>query len=383
MPTLADLSRFPTFALSHFRGFAVLLFALSLPAQQSPPTFSSDVNVVNILAGVRSKKGEPVRDLTQQDFTLQVDGRPEAIKYFTHDTDLPLTLGLLIDTSMSMRSVLPEERTASRAFFDQVVREDRDSAFLIHFDREVELLQDLTSSRQKLESALQALDTPELRRSGSSGDPGGDDRDDRAGRSSRRGGGTALYDAVYLASNDVLAAPKGRKAVVLISDGQDRGSKESLEQAIEAAQRSNVIVYSVLLAEKDEQRDFNPMGGGGRRGGGGGWPGGGGVGWPGGGGRGGGMGRPGGGGYPGREHLDGKKIMERLARETGGRMFEASKKQPIDRIYSQIQDELRNQYSLGFVPTGDALAAGYHKLQLTAKNKDDVVQAREGYYGKN
>ena len=356
----------------------LLLGALSLCALVQPraaaqqPTFSSEVNVVNVLATVRNKKGEVVHDLKQDDFAVEVDGRTQPVKYFTHDTDLPLTLGLLVDTSMSMRNVIPEERTASRAFFDQVLREDRDSAFLIHFDREVELLQDLTNSRQKLQTALDGMDSPELRRS-AGGDP--DDQRDRGGR--RTGGGTLLYDAVYLASNEMLANKKGRKAVIVISDGEDRGSKESLENAVESAQRADVIVYAVLIADTNEHGGFP----GAHRGGWGGMGrGGGGIGRPGGGGYPGG-GYPGG-GYPGEQRPDGKKVMERLAKETGGQMFEVSKKQPIDKIYAQIQEDLRSQYNLGIAPSADALAPGYHTLRVTAKPKDLVIQAREGYYGR-
>jgi VWFA-related protein len=334
-------------------------------AAQQQPTFSSNVNVINVLASVRNKKGEVVRDLNKDDFTVEVDGKAQPVKYFTHDTDLPLTLGLLVDTSMSMRGVIPEERTASRAFFDQVVREEQDSAFLIHFDRQVELLQDLTNSRQKLQMALDRIDSPELQ--------GSHDRDqsDPGDRRQRARGGTLLYDSVYLASDEMLAKQKGRKAIIVISDGEDRGSKESLEQAVESAQRADAIVYSILIADHESNFGGFGPGGGGRHGGWGGM------------GRGGGMGRPGGGGYPGREeHPDGKKIMERLAKETGGRMFEVSKKQPIDKIYSQIQEELRSQYSLGIAPSPEALGPGYHKLHVTARPKDLTIQAREGYYGR-
>lgn len=341
---------------------------LPLIAAQQQPTFSSNVNVINVLASVRNKKGEVVRDLNREDFNVEVDGKAQPVKYFTHDTDLPLTLGLLVDTSMSMRGVIPEEQTASRAFFDQVVREDRDHAFLIHFDREVELLQDVTSSRQKLQAALDSMDSPGLRRS-TDRDQQSDPRD----RGQRRGGGTLLYDAVYLASDEMLAKQTGRKAVIVISDGEDQGSKESLEQAVESAQRADTIVYTVLISEHESFGGFSP--GGGRHGGWGGMGGGGGMGRPGG-------GYPGG-GYPGREQRpDGKKVMERLAKQTGGRMFEVSKKQPIDKIYSQIQEELRSQYSLGIAPSADALSAGYHKLHVMAKQKDLTIQAREGYYGR-
>lgn len=124
-------------------------------AQQPPqPKISVEVNVVTVLATVRDKHGQIVSNLGKDDFTLEEDGRPQTISYFTRETDLPLTLGLLVDTSESQRRVIDEERTASHSFLDDMLRPDKDHAFVIHFDREVELLQDLTSSREKLEHAL-------------------------------------------------------------------------------------------------------------------------------------------------------------------------------------------------------------------------------------
>ncbi len=356
---------------------ATLLLLAGRPLRsQQEPTFTAEVKVVNVLATVRNKKGEVVRDLSQDDFVLEDDGKPQTVKYFARDTDLPLTLGLLVDTSGSERRMIGEERTASRAFLEQVLREDKDAAFLIHFDREVELLQDLTSSRQKLESALNQLETPELNRAGT--------RDPSAGtqRGRRFGGGTTLYDAVYLASNELMKKQQGRKALVVLSDGVDTGSRETLENAIEAAQRADTLVYSILIADEAFR---NPGGYGGGGGGphvgmGGGWPGGGwpggGGGWPGGGRRGGGSPRP----QTGEPLPEGKKILQRISQETGGRMFEVSKKQTVEQIYSQIEEELRSQYNLGFTPDQAGASPGYHKLHLAAKKKDLQVQAREGYY---
>ena len=172
------------------------------------PDISVDVKLVNVLATVRNKKSEIVRNLSKDDFTLEEDGRPQIIQYFSQESDLPLTLGLLVDTSMSQRQVLGQERTASYSFFDHLLREDRDKAFVIHFDHEVELLQDLTASRQKLESSLELLDTPERDSGGGyGGGQGGSGGGGPGGRGRGRGGfgaGTLLYDAVYLASNDVM-----------------------------------------------------------------------------------------------------------------------------------------------------------------------------------
>lgn len=344
-------------------------------AQEAAPTFKVDVKVVNVLATVRDKNGQIVKDLNKDDFSVSEDGRPQTIKYFARETDLPLTLGLLVDTSASQLKSLNEERTGSAAFVNEVLRPGKDSAFLIHFDHEVELLQDVTTSPEKLDARLE-----ELRESREDNSSGGNS----SGRGGRRGGGfgagTLLYDSIFLASDEVLQKQQGRKAIIVLTDGVDHGSKMSLESAIETAQRANTIVYSIYYkGEEPGDRRFGASGpwgggGGGRRGGG--WPGGGG-GWPGGGG-----GRRGGGGGPARENSeDGKKVLERLSRETGGHMFVVSKKDTIDKIYSEIQDELRNEYSLGYTPDRTAEdAADYRHITVSTKSKDLKVQAREGYY---
>jgi len=336
--------------------------------ERDTPTVSSNVRVVNVLATVRDKHGKLLPNLAVSDFALEEDGKPVHVQYFSRETDLPLTLGLLVDTSMSQRESLPAEKSASKTFFDQVLR-DKDKAFLVHFDREVELLQDLTSSRPKLESALASLEIASPYRQDDSGSgPGSSGGDDspRGGRGrAMHRAGTTLYDAIFLGADELMKKQQGRKAIILLSDGVDRGSKESLDRAIEAAQRADTMVYSVYF--KGEE-DF-----GGRRGGFG-FPGGPMGGGPMGGGRRGGAGR-----YPQAERPDGKKILARISKETGGRMFEVSKKDSIDQIYGSIQEELRNQYNLGFTPAKDD-AAGYHKLLLKTSQKDNSVQTRDGFY---
>jgi len=363
-----------------FSGVLFLVPGLALQSQQQPApqataqtvpptTIPVEVKVVNVLATVRKKHGEIVRNLAKDDFALEEDGRPQTIRYFAQETDLPLTLGLVIDTSGSQRRVLDQERSASSTFLDQVLRVDKDKAFVIHFDREVELLQDLTSSRQKLDAALQSLQTPQFNREGGQRD-GSDPSDSQSypQQGSRRrgggGGGTLLYDAVYLASNEMMMKQQGRKALIVLSDGVDRGSKETLASAIEAAQRADTLVYSILFKAEQE---YGNGGFGGR-------------GMGGMGGRGG-MGRHGGGGrYPQESRPDGKKILEQISKETGGRLFEVSKKEPIEQIYASVQDELRNQYSLGYTPNPANTGPGYHKITLTTKQKDLIVQTRDGYY---
>jgi VWFA-related protein len=269
--------------------------------------------------------------------------------------------------------VLDEERNASRGFLDQMLAQTKDKAFIIHFDKEVELLQDVTSSRGQLQKALDALQTPPPPDREQSQNDGGSPPN---GQRRMHRGGTLLYDAVFLASDELMKKQQGRKALIILSDGVDRGSKKSLESAIESAQRADTVVYSILFKDNQAERSADEHQ---RRGGmGGGWPGGGypggGGGWPGGGGRGGGQRRP------QEARPDGKKILERISKETGGRLFEVSKKETVAQIYTSIAEELRTQYSLGYTPNKEESAEGYHTIKLTAKGKDLSVQTREGYY---
>jgi len=352
----------------------------STRAQEPAATVAVDVKVVTLPVTVRDKHGKIVRDLTKDDFTLQEDGRPQTIKYFSQETNLPLTLGLLVDTSRSQDNVLDAERNASRSFLDQMLVQPKDKAFLIHFDREVELLQDLTSSHEKLQSALELLKTSSDRER--SNDPNDPSNSPSASGSHHRGDGTQLYDAVYLASNELMKKQQRRKAFVILSDGVDHGSKTYLESAIESAQRSDTVVYSIYFADshRNDNERANQGGGMGR---GGGYPGPGGGGWPGPTGGGGGYPRGGRGGgqrRPEEPRTDGKKILERISKETGGRFFEVSKKESVGDIYTSIAEELRTQYSMGYTPDKDSAASGYHHVTLAVKKKDLTVQTRDGYY---
>jgi VWFA-related protein len=342
----------------------LLLTGLDVHGQQNGP-INLDVNAVSLLATVRDKHGNIASNLTKDDFVLDQDGKPQTLTYFAKESDLPLTLGLLVDNSMSQRRVLGQERDASRSFLDHVLREDKDKAFVIQFAHEVELLQELTASRQKLQTAIDKIDTPEFARSGSqsgggpqsgggSGGYGGHGSHGRGGG----GAGTLLYDAVYLASDELMKKQQGRKALIVLTDGVDHGSKEALEEAIETAQRANTLLYCILFADKD------------------GYGNGGGFGGPHMGSR--------GGAYPPRRteesHPDGKKVLAQMSKASGGRFFEVSKKEPIDKIYAAIDDELRNQYSLGYTPDKSDSSVGYHKLNLAVKQKDMIVQTRDGFY---
>ena len=366
---------------------ASLLLAPLLQAQQKPaspeqtpastaPTLSVDARLVNLPVVVRDKKGALIQSLTKDEFVLQVDGKPQTIRYFDKDTNLPLTLGLLVDTSLSQRDVIDEERAASSTFLDLMLTTPKDKAFIMQFAAETELLQDVTSSHPLLQAALKEIDTP------SKGNSGSSDDDNNTPRRPRGGGGTTLYDALFLASDELMSKQTGRKAVIILSDGGDRGSRETLVKSIEAAQRADTIIYAIYFKGEEQHQNVPQRGnrGGGYPGGG--YPGGGypgrypGGGYPGGGGNGGGNN---GGTYP-TGHIDGKKVLERMTQETGGRFFEVKKNQDVAQIYNQIAEELRAQYRLGFTPNQDAAAAGYHQIDLTLHQKGLLIQTRDGYY---
>lgn len=361
------------------------------PPDQAVKTISVEVKVVNVLATVRDKHGAPLTNLTKEDFAVEEDGRPQVIKYFALEKDLPLTLGVMVDTSMSQRAANQQERSASATFFDKVLRE-KDRAFLLHFDREVELLQDLTSSRQKLRDAVADLQTSRPSRdypddNGSGGQQGGGNSGGgRGGYGGQRDhAGTLLYDAIFLSSDELMKKQQGRKALIILSDGVDHGSKLYLDKAIESAQRSDTVVYTIYYPGEEPKRsgfgngDDRDRGGMGRRGG----MGGPGIGMPPMGGGGGG-GQRGGGGRPREDSkevkADGKRVLERIAHETGGKMFEVSKKHTVEQAFDEIQEDLRSQYFLGYTPDRPGTLGDYRKIHLTTKQSETTVQARDGYY---
>jgi VWFA-related protein len=343
----------------------LLVSAGSLPAQQtqpaqnqqaqSPGKIAVEVKTVSVLATVRDKHGKIISNLAKDDFVLEVDGRPQNINYFVRESDQPLHLGLLVDTSLSQRRVLEQERSASYGFLDHLLRPEKDLDFVIHFDREVELLQAFTSSRPKLQAALQALQTPQFDSNSGGGGNGGSTGGGDGRGPRRRGGGTLLYDAIYLASDELMSKQQGRKALIILSDGVDHGSKETLTTAIETVQRADTMVHSILF--KDDEENGNRGGfsmgqrGGGRRGG----------------------------RFPQEERPDGKKILQQISKATGGKLYEVSKKETVDKIYAEIEEDLRNQYSLAYTP-GKNAGPGYHKISLTTKQNELIVQARDGYY---
>ena len=337
---------------------AGLLICGMLPAQEKTvdtvATLHAEARLVTIPVAVRDKKGVLVTTLGKGDFSLTVDGQGRPIRYFDKDNDLPLTLGLLVDTSMSQRAVLNEERDASTVFLETMLGthggEVKDKAFVIQFAHEADLLQDVTDGKARLQAALKQIDGDAGRAERDDGGQGGDGGHRHGGG----GGGTVLYDAVYLSGNELMTKQKGRKALIVLSDGDDRGSKETLAKAIEAAQRADTVVYAIYF--KGEH------GGGGYGGYGGGH---------------GGRGDHGGGG---RDEVDGKKVLERMCEETGGRLFEVKGKETVGKIYGEIGEELRSQYRLGFTPAAGDAEDGYHRLVVTVADGKDRVQARDGYY---
>jgi VWFA-related protein len=352
----------------------------SRPAPDDKPVATLKVQAREVLlpVTVRDKHGAMVTTLDKADFTLTEDGRPQVIKSFTRETNMPYKLGLLIDTSRSVSGALENERKAGGQFVDAMLpaeprAKDPDEAFLIHFDRQVELLEDFTTSRDKLHHELDDMSASHQTRDDSQGpETTGDDRD----RSSHSRGGTQLYDAIYLASDELMKHRDGRKALVVFSDGVDRGSKDTMNDAVDAADRANVQIFTIYFKGDEEKSSFgfpgnNRHGGMGYPGGGGGYPGGGG-GYPGGGGQ-----RRGGDTKPA---VDGKKIMAQIAERTGGHAYEAKKKDDLDAIYKLIAEELRSQYLLTYTPDKVDNDGGYHKVALKASKGDMSVTTREGYY---
>ena len=376
------------------RAFASALLLASLPAlaQDNGPVLhkaevsnaplSTKVKEVSFYAVVRDKKGGVVDTLASKDFVLEQDTHAQSIAALVPKTDAPLVFGVLADTGSGQRKAMADERKAATDFVKQL-REDKDKAFVLHFDSQVELLQDVTGDHDKLARGIDAISIGDQAPSSS-----GRHRDEPdSDRPHYFFGGSTLYDAIYLTAGEVLKGVPGRKTVVLFSDGTDSNSKTSLKAAIEAAQRADAMIYCVYVPSEREESQQNRAGRGGRGGGfpgGGGYPGGGG-GYPGGGG-----GYPGGGGgYPGvgggrgqtpsqENRGEGKKVLEQIAHETGGRMFELSKKVTVSDVYNMIGEELHHQYSLTYKP--DQVEVGYHRLHLTTRNGELSVQTRDGFY---
>ena len=301
------------------------------PQQQKPPddlpTIKVDVDVVNILASVRDKKNSLVPNLEQKDFTILEDGKAQPIKYFTRETDLPLTIGLLIDVSNSQRNLIQIERDAASQFFSQVLRK-KDEAFLMSFGEEAELLQDYTNSPKLLIEAMRDLHVK--------GGVGGFGPGPVPTVGQPRG--TVLYDAVLLAADEKLKTEVGRKVIVVITDGVDEGSRVSINDALKQAQKADAVIYSI------EYEDPAFYGGWGMGGGG------------------------------------GATALHKLSDDTGGHVYRVDRRMTLDLVFKALQDEMRSQYAIAYTPLNDVKDGSYRKLDIRMANKDLKAQARKGYY---
>jgi VWFA-related protein len=308
----------------------VLTMGGVLLAQDQMPTIKVDVDVVNILASVRDKRGALIPTLQKEDFIVLEDGKAQTIKYFTKETDLPLTIGLLVDVSGSQRNLIDIERSAASQFFRDVLRK-KDLAFLISFGEENELLQDYTGSARLLTEGLSQLRV-------SSGVGG-----IHPGPVPTMGGprGTVLYDAIYLAADEKLKGEVGRKVIVVITDGVDQGSRMTRNQAIEAAQKADAVIYSI------DYSDPRAYGGG--------------------------FGSFGGGGL-------GEGELRKMSDETGGRVYKVDRRHSLEDVFKELQDEMRSQYSIAYTPSNEVKDGGYRHLDVRLANKELKAQARKGYY---
>jgi VWFA-related protein len=363
---------------------------------------------------VRNKHGDIISNLQQKDFTLNEDSRPQTITAFAHDPALPANVGLLIQTTASLRNSLSDVRIKTDDFIDLMLTHQNDKLYVLHFDRQVELLQDVTTAKGRLHKAIDELTTASAQANRSRDDGGSNNGGDTSDQSGNNGGSNnggsnngnnggrsgngnnggnqraarpdvLFNDAIYLAANEIAKPLPGRKALILVSDGVDHYSQESLTDALEVAQRANLTIYTVYIKPEEDRGNSNNnqqgngrSSGGGYPGGGGGYPGGGG-GWPGGGGGGRG-GRGGGQTQPKSASVDGKKVLERIAKETGGTTFEVSKKDTLDSIYKAIDADLASQYTITYTPDQPGSTNDYRKIAITLKKDDQKAQTRDGYY---
>ncbi|MEP6642869.1 MAG: VWA domain-containing protein [Acidobacteriaceae bacterium] len=298
---------------------------------QSMETLKVNVNVVQLFFNVKDKKGGLIPSLTKNDFQIFEDGKPQTIKYFTAESNLPLTLGILIDSSGSQARVLDMEKQVGGDFLSQIMRE-KDLAFVLDFNVNANLLQDFTSSVHLLKVAMNSTTI-------NTGGGGGVIPGMGGGPVPTANGpkGTVLYDAIYLASHDELAQQVGRKAMIILTDGEDQGSQLKLKDAEEAAQKSDSIVYVLLCAD----RGF----------------------------------------YGGFGGFSGDSEMKKLAQETGGRVIEVGNKMDkLKSAFDQISNELRSQYNIGYTPVNTALDGTFRKVEVRPNTKDYKIQARSGYY---
>ena len=293
--------------------------------QGKVPTFRKTVNLVNVLFTVKDKHGTYVPNLEKDRFDLLEEGKPQTIKYFSALTDQPLTIGLLIDTSKSMERTLPEEKVVASGFLRKVLT-DKDLAFVISFDISVDLLQDLTNDMRLLRTGL---DKARINTNTAGLAPMGNPGPVPTAQAMK---GTLLFDAAYLASDEVLGRQSGRKAMIVLTDGDDVGSKLKLKDAIEAAQRADVVAYVLLITDPQYASNYGDM--------------------------------------------------SKLTEQTGGRVITVNRPDKLDKAFAEIAAELRSQYALGFTSTNQVNDGKFRRLEV--KSKDGYkIQARKGYYPPN
>ncbi|MGA3107260.1 MAG: VWA domain-containing protein [Terriglobales bacterium] len=302
---------------------------------QPVSTLKINVELVQLFFNVKDKHGALIPNLTKDNFDLLEDGQPQTIKYFKAESDLPLTLGILLDTSGSQRRVLDMEKEVGGTFLESTLR-PKDEAFVISFGTDIELLQDFTSSVSRLKHALNDA-SMNAGGVGCAGGPIGPQGPIPCGSNGQRG--TALYDAVYLASHDELSHEVGRKAMILLTDGEDEGSKLKIKDAIEAAQKADAICYVLLIADRGFYGGLGGLG------------------------------------------YNGPSEMKKLTQETGGRVIDVGNKiEKLRDAFDQISRELRSQYNIGYTPTNANRDGSFRKVDIKPKQGDYKIQARSGYY---
>ncbi len=295
-------------------------------------TVKVSVNVVGLFFNVKDKHGALIPNLTKTDFEVLEDGKPQTIKYFAAESNLPLTLGILIDSSGSQRNVLDMEKDVGGAFLRQILT-DKDEAYVIDFNVDASLVQDYTRDVHRLQAALNKVRINTGFSTGPIPGAGGGPVPTAPGSQK----GTVLYDAVYLSAHDMLAKEVGRKAMILLTDGEDEGSQLKIRDAIEAAERADAIVYVLLCADRGFYGSFQV-------------------------------------GYTGEGE------MRKLTEATGGRVINVGNKMDkLREAFDQIAAELRSQYNLGYTPTNTVLDGSYRKLEVKSK-QNYKVQCRAGYY---
>jgi len=272
-------------------------------------TISVNVDLVNILFTVADRKGKFVTNLRKDDFRVFEDEKPQAITNFSSETDLPLTIALLVDTSGSIRDKLRFEQEAAIEFFYSTLQRTKDKALIISFDSGVDLLQDFTDDPEKLADAVRKI---------------------------RAGGGTSLYDAIYLAVSQKLAGQSGRRIAILITDGDDNSSRVSLTESLEAAQKNDVTIYAISTNSTAY--------------------------------------------FGSKEQERGDKTLKKFSEETGGKSFFPLKLQDLAGSFLDIHDELRSQYQIGYRPSNSKMDGTFRKIRIDLADKRFKPRARTGYY---